>query len=105
MSPKDIHEDMVKTLGDDSPSYSTIKNWVTSHKCGKESTKDEHMSGCHKSAPRTIQLRPSITRIATVEDNSQREKERKAPSWRDENAPVHTAQGSATAANEFGFAV
>ncbi|KAI8500364.1 hypothetical protein Bbelb_219300 [Branchiostoma belcheri] len=37
-----------------------------------------------------------------VEANSQREKERKAPSWRDENAPVHTAQGSATAANEFG---
>ncbi|KAI8489554.1 hypothetical protein Bbelb_327210 [Branchiostoma belcheri] len=83
---EDIHEDMVKTLGDDSPSYSTIKNWVTSYKRGKESTKDEH-------------------RIATVEDNYQREKEKKVPSWRDENAPVLTAQGSVAAANEFGFAV
>ncbi|KAI8519676.1 hypothetical protein Bbelb_029330 [Branchiostoma belcheri] len=43
--------------------------------------------------------------IATVEYNSQREKERKAPSWRDENAPVLTAQGSVAAANEFGFEV
>ncbi|KAI8515992.1 hypothetical protein Bbelb_068050 [Branchiostoma belcheri] len=40
-----------------------------------------------------------------VEDNDQREKERKAPSWRDDNAPVHTAQGSVAASNEFGFAV
>ncbi|KAI8496632.1 hypothetical protein Bbelb_252870 [Branchiostoma belcheri] len=32
-------------------------------------------------------------RIATVEDNDQRDKERKAPSWRADNAPVHTAQG------------
>ncbi|KAI8479359.1 hypothetical protein Bbelb_429130, partial [Branchiostoma belcheri] len=32
--------------------------------------------------------------IATVEDNGQGEKKRKAPSWRDDNAPVHTAQGT-----------
>ncbi|KAI8480739.1 hypothetical protein Bbelb_415320 [Branchiostoma belcheri] len=43
-------------------------------------------------------------RIVTVEDNSQRE-ERKAPSWRADNEPVHTAQGSVAAANEFGFEV
>ncbi|KAI8494388.1 hypothetical protein Bbelb_276140 [Branchiostoma belcheri] len=40
MSPKEIHEDMVKTLGDDSPSYSTIEKLVTRYKRGKESTKD-----------------------------------------------------------------
>ncbi|KAI8485965.1 Endoplasmic reticulum-Golgi intermediate compartment protein 2 [Branchiostoma belcheri] len=33
------------------------------------------------------------SKIATVDDKSQREKERKAPSWRADNAPVHIAQG------------
>ncbi|XP_006815359.1 protein GVQW3-like [Saccoglossus kowalevskii] len=40
MTPKEIHEDMVTTLGEDSPSYSTIKNWVANFKRGKERTKD-----------------------------------------------------------------
>ncbi|KAI8484057.1 hypothetical protein Bbelb_381750 [Branchiostoma belcheri] len=39
MSPKKVHERMVKTLGDDSSSYSSIKKWVASYKRGKESTK------------------------------------------------------------------
>ncbi|KAI8521705.1 hypothetical protein Bbelb_014590 [Branchiostoma belcheri] len=32
MSRKEIHEHMVRTLGDDSPSYLTIKKWVASYK-------------------------------------------------------------------------
>ena len=50
MTPKEIHEDMVKTLGDDSPSYSTVKKWVAIFTRGTESLKDEHRLGGPKSA-------------------------------------------------------
>ncbi|KAI8502791.1 hypothetical protein Bbelb_194930 [Branchiostoma belcheri] len=45
MSLREIHKDMIKSLGDDSPSYLTTKNWVASSKRVKESTKDEHIEG------------------------------------------------------------
>ena len=45
MTPKEIHEDMVKTLDDDSPSYSTIKKWAAEFKRGRESIEDDPRSG------------------------------------------------------------
>ncbi|XP_078671015.1 histone-lysine N-methyltransferase SETMAR-like [Branchiostoma floridae x Branchiostoma belcheri] len=45
MTPKEIHEDMMKTFGDDCPSYSTVKKWAASFKRGKESFRDEPRSG------------------------------------------------------------
>ena len=29
MTPKEIHEDFIITLGNESPSYSTMKKWAT----------------------------------------------------------------------------
>ncbi|UYV65562.1 hypothetical protein LAZ67_3004702 [Cordylochernes scorpioides] len=40
MSPKEIYEDMVDTLREDNPSYSTVKNWVAAFKLGRISTED-----------------------------------------------------------------
>ena len=45
MSPQEIHDDMNGTLGDDCPSYATIKNWAAEFKRGRTSTKDEPRSG------------------------------------------------------------
>ncbi|UYV81866.1 hypothetical protein LAZ67_20002728 [Cordylochernes scorpioides] len=45
MSPKEIYEDMVDTLREDVPSYSTVKKWVAAFKLGRISTKDEHRPG------------------------------------------------------------
>ena len=40
MTPKEIHEDMVQILAEDSPSYETVKKWAAELKWGRESTKD-----------------------------------------------------------------
>ncbi|UYV68774.1 hypothetical protein LAZ67_6000819 [Cordylochernes scorpioides] len=45
MSPKEIYEDMVDTLREDVPSYSTVKKWVAAFKLGRISTEDEHRPG------------------------------------------------------------
>jgi transposase len=45
LSGKDIFADMVKTLGDQCPSYATIKNWFAEFKRGRSDVKDEHRSG------------------------------------------------------------
>ncbi|UYV72608.1 hypothetical protein LAZ67_10000042, partial [Cordylochernes scorpioides] len=45
MSPKEIYEDMVDTLREDAPSYSTVKKWVVAFKLGRNSTEDEHRPG------------------------------------------------------------
>nr|XP_006821729.1 PREDICTED: uncharacterized protein LOC100378135 [Saccoglossus kowalevskii] len=50
MTPKEIHEDMVTTLGEVSPSYSTVKKSVANFKRDKESTKDDPRSGRPQSA-------------------------------------------------------
>jgi transposase len=50
MTPKEIHEDMVKTLDDDSPSYSTIKRWAADFKRGRESIEDDPRSGRPKTS-------------------------------------------------------
>ena len=45
MKTKEIHDDMVKTLGEDSPCYSTVKKWVADFKRGRESTDDDARTG------------------------------------------------------------
>ena len=39
-APKEIHAIPKKTLGEHTPSYATIKNWVAQFKCGDISTCD-----------------------------------------------------------------
>ncbi|UYV61879.1 hypothetical protein LAZ67_1006929 [Cordylochernes scorpioides] len=45
MSPKEIYEDMVDTLREEAPSYSTVEKWVAAFKLGRISTEDEHRTG------------------------------------------------------------
>ncbi|UYV61968.1 hypothetical protein LAZ67_1007216 [Cordylochernes scorpioides] len=40
MWPKEIYENMVDTLREDAPSYSTVKKWVAAFKLGRISTED-----------------------------------------------------------------
>ena len=50
MPPKKIHEDFVETLGQDSPTYSTVKQWAAAFKRGRESVGNEGWSGRPKDA-------------------------------------------------------
>ena len=36
LTPKDIHNDMVATLGKDAPPYATVKRWVAGFKRGRQ---------------------------------------------------------------------
>ena len=45
MPPKEIHEDFMETLGQESPSYSTVKKWAAEFKSGRESIEDDGRSG------------------------------------------------------------
>ena len=47
MTPNEIHEDFMKTLGNESPSYSKM---AADFKRGRESIVDDAMSGCPKVA-------------------------------------------------------
>ena len=49
MTPKD-HEDFMKTLGNESPSYSTVKKWAAEIKHRRESIGDDERSGRPKDA-------------------------------------------------------
>ncbi|UYV68372.1 hypothetical protein LAZ67_5004121 [Cordylochernes scorpioides] len=42
---KEIYEDMVDTLREDFPSYSTVKKWVAAFILGRINTEDEHRPG------------------------------------------------------------
>jgi histone-lysine N-methyltransferase SETMAR len=50
MSPKEIHEDFMDTLGKESPSYSTLKKWAAEFKRGRESIGDDERPGRPKDA-------------------------------------------------------
>ena len=45
-----IHEDFMKTLENESPSYSTVKKWAAEFKLGRESIDDDPRSGHPKDA-------------------------------------------------------
>ena len=50
MSPKEIHEDFMETLGKESPSYSTMKKWAADFRRERESIEDDDGSVCPKEA-------------------------------------------------------
>ena len=45
LTSKAIHADMVSTLGDDAPSYATVKRWVGEFKRGRQSLEDDVRPG------------------------------------------------------------
>ena len=45
LTPNDIHNDMVATLGKDAPSYATVKRWVAEFKRGRQSLEDDPRPG------------------------------------------------------------
>ena len=45
MTSKEIREDFMKTLGNESPSYSTVKKWAVEFKRWRESIENDERSG------------------------------------------------------------
>ena len=41
LTTKEIHTDMVSTLGDDAPALSTVKKWAAEFKRGRESLEND----------------------------------------------------------------
>ncbi|KAM3914022.1 histone-lysine N-methyltransferase SETMAR-like [Leptodactylus fuscus] len=62
MSTKDIHSDLVETLGDSSPPYSTVACWAKEFKLGRTSTEDEHREGC----PSTSLTEDNVKKVEVV---------------------------------------
>ena len=59
LTPKDIHADMVATLGDDAPALSTTQKWAAEFKRGRQSLEDDPRSGC----PATATSEENIDRV------------------------------------------
>ena len=59
LGPKEIHVDMVATLGNDAPTLSTVKKWAAEFKRGRESLEDAPRSG----HPSTATTKENIDRI------------------------------------------
>ena len=59
LTAKEIHADMVSTLGDDAPALSTVKKWAAEFKRGRESLEDDPRSG----RPSTATTQENIDRI------------------------------------------
>ncbi|XP_029641057.1 protein GVQW3-like [Octopus sinensis] len=45
MAPSEIHEDMLRSLTDNAPSYATVKRWVNEFQHGRESVEDDPRPG------------------------------------------------------------
>ena len=62
MSPKEIHDDFIKILGDESPSYSTVKKWTAESRVGRDSVEDYERLGRPKVATtdENVDLVPSL---------------------------------------------
>ncbi len=56
MTPKEVHEDMKRTLGDDAPAYSTVKKWAAEFTRGRSSAEDGPRSGRPKDATSEAQV-------------------------------------------------
>jgi len=57
-APKEIHAILIETLGEHTPLYATVKNWVTQFKHGDFSTCDAPRPG----RPKTVTI-PEIDQI------------------------------------------
>ena len=67
MTPKEIHDDLMKTLGNESPSYSTVKTWASEFKRGRESIEDDARSGHPKDATTDENVEICVTGGETCE--------------------------------------
>ena len=63
MSTKEIHDDFIKTLRDESPPYSMVKEWAAEFSRRKESVEDYEQSGPPKEATtiENVQFVQSLT--------------------------------------------
>ena len=68
LTTKEIHTDMVSTLGDDAPDLSTVKKWAAEFKRGRKSLPDDPRSG--RFSPATTQK--NIDRIHQMVMNDRR---------------------------------
>ncbi|XP_041350779.1 protein GVQW3-like [Gigantopelta aegis] len=62
LTPKEIHEDMVITLGEDTPLYSMVKKWAAEFKHGRESLEDDPRPG----RPVTVTTQKTIAKIHDI---------------------------------------
>ena len=62
LTPKDIHNDMVATLGKDAPSYDTVKRWEAEFKCGRQSLEDDP----HPGRPVTVATPEMVSKVHDI---------------------------------------
>lgn len=63
LAPKDIHADMVATLGDGAPSYANVKRWAANFKMGKDS-----LDRCGRPTTATTEVTISRLHRAVMDD-------------------------------------
>ena len=68
ITTREIHVDVVSTLGDDAPALSTVKKWAEELKRGRESLEDDPRSG----RPSTATTQENIGRIHQMVMNDRR---------------------------------
>ena len=51
MTSKEIHEDMIQILAEDSPFYAAVKKWATEFKVGRKSAENDPVRSSKKSQP------------------------------------------------------
>ena len=56
LSMKEIHGDVIITLGDKSPLYSIVKKWAAEFRRGRESMENYEWSGCPKEATTDVNV-------------------------------------------------
>ena len=62
LAPKAIHEDLVKTYGENAPSYSMTKKWAAEFKRGRESLEDDYRCG----RPVSVVTQENITKVLDI---------------------------------------
>ena len=68
LTTKEIHTDMVSTLGNDASALATVKKWAAKFKWGRESLEDDPKSGC----PSTATTQKNIDHIQQMVMNDRR---------------------------------
>ena len=62
LTPKDIHNDMVATLGKDAPAYATVKSWVAEFKSSRQSLVDDP----HPGRPVTVATPEMVNKVYDI---------------------------------------